>query len=84
MLSFRTTDGMATCPRCKGHLTEDHRCPRSRGRIFYEVAFSGIAGAFGALLIASLIDPHGQMAMDAVMLILGALLGVALNWWIRG
>jgi hypothetical protein len=23
---------MATCPRCKGHLTENHRCPRSAAR----------------------------------------------------
>ncbi len=75
---------MATCPRCKGHLTEDHRCPRSRARIIYEVIFAAIAGIFGALLIVSLIDPHGAMALDAVFLILGALAGVGLNWWIRG
>jgi hypothetical protein len=75
---------MATCPQCKGHLTDDHRCPRSRARIIYEVVFAAIAGAFGALLIGSLIDPQAQIAMDAVMLLVGAMLGVAVNWWIRG
>ncbi len=50
----------------------------------FEVILAATAGALGALLIASLIDPHGQMAMDAVFLIVGALVGVGLDRWIRG
>jgi hypothetical protein len=75
---------MATCPRCKGHLTENHVCPRSSKRMVFEVILAATAGALGALLITSLIDPHGQMAMDAVFLIGGALVGVGLDRWIRG
>jgi hypothetical protein len=49
----------------------------------FEVILAATAGALGALLITSLIDPNGQMAMDAVFLIVGALVGVGLDRWIR-
>jgi hypothetical protein len=75
---------MATCPRCKGHLTENHRCPRSASRRTFEMIFAAIAGVFGALLLVSVVDPHGQMSMDAVFLIIGAFVGVGLDYWIRG
>jgi hypothetical protein len=75
---------MATCPRCKGHLTENHRCPRSPSRRTFETIFAAIAGIFGALLLVSLIDPHGQMSLDVVVLVGGALGGVAIDYWIRG
>jgi hypothetical protein len=46
--------------------------------------FAAIAGVFGALLLVSVVDPHGQMSMDAVFLIIGAFVGVGLDYWIRG
>jgi hypothetical protein len=74
---------MATCPNCKGHLTENHRCPRSRGRILFETGLAAIAGGLFALLIFSIVDPHGQSALDGVLLVGGALAGVGLDRLIR-
>ncbi len=79
----RRLSRMATCPQCKGFLTENHRCPRSRGRIVFETALAAVAGGLFGLLLFSLIDPHGQMAMDGVMLVGGALAGVGIDRLVR-
>jgi hypothetical protein len=70
---------MATCPLCKGHLTENHRCPRTRARVAVETALAALAGGLITLLLVSLADPHGLIAMDGVALVGGALLGVGLD-----
>jgi hypothetical protein len=75
---------MATCPRCKGHLTERHRCPRSPVRTVLDVSLAALAGGFVALLGMALLDPHGQLAFDGVLLVAGALAGVGLERWLRG
>jgi uncharacterized paraquat-inducible protein A len=75
---------MATCPRCKGHLTENHRCPRSAARKLFEVSLAALAGAFGMLLIMAIVDPHGQFPLEGVLLVGGALAGVGINHWLRG
>lgn len=74
---------MATCPRCKGHLTEDHHCPRSPARRAFEIGIAAIGGAFCALLVIALIDPLGQLTVDAVLLVAGALVGVGLDRLLR-
>ena len=74
---------MATCPRCKGHLTENHRCPRSRARIIFETALAALAGGLFTLLIFSIVDPHGQYGLDGVLLIGGALAGIGLDRLLR-
>jgi hypothetical protein len=75
---------MATCPRCKGHLTEDHRCPRSLARKTLEISVAALVGGLGALLVMSLIDPHAQVGFDGVLLVGGALAGVGIDRWLRG
>jgi hypothetical protein len=75
---------MATCPRCKGHLTDDHRCPRSPARKALEVSIAALGGGLGALLVMSLVDPHGQVGFDGVVLVGGALAGIGLDRWFRG
>jgi hypothetical protein len=75
---------MATCPRCHGHLTDNHRCPRSARRKFFEVSLAAIAGGLAAMLLFSLIDPNAQLAMDGVMIVGGALVGVGMDRWLRG
>lgn len=75
---------MATCPLCKGHLTENHRCPRSRTRVTVETAIAAVAGGVCTLLLFSLADPHGQVAMDGVALVGGALAGIGLARFFRG
>ena len=74
---------MATCPRCKGHLTEHHRCPRSPARTALELVAAALGGGVAALLLVGLIDPHGQLALDGVVLIAGGLAGAGIDWWLR-
>jgi hypothetical protein len=71
---------MATCPRCKGPLTDDHRCPRGRVRPAAERSLVLLAGGvLGVLACYGLIDrPHG-----AVVLAAGALGALLLNAFIQ-
>jgi hypothetical protein len=75
---------MATCPRCKGHLTENHRCPRSAARKVFEVSLAALGGAFAVLLIMAIVDPQGHASFDGVLLVGGGLAGVGINRWLRG
>jgi hypothetical protein len=70
---------MATCPRCLGPLTDNHRCPRSRSRRGVETAGLLLAGATaGVLACYGLIErPHTVVVLAAGTL--GALLAQALR-----
>jgi hypothetical protein len=75
---------MATCPRCKGHLNEGHRCPRRRVYVVAELLASGIAGGLAGLLILAAFDPRGQATdMDVTAIIGGIIVGVGLNRFFR-
>jgi hypothetical protein len=78
---------MATCPYCKGHLTDGHRCPGKLRRYFVvvEIFASAIAGAVVGLLILSAFDPFNQAADKdyATAIILGILAGIGINRLIR-
>ena len=75
---------MATCPRCKGHLTEGHRCPRRRVYVVAEILASAIAGGLAGLLILAAFDPRGQVTdMDATAIVGGIIVGVGLNRFFR-
>ena len=71
---------MATCPRCKGHLTDNHRCPRRPFFVALEILVWAVAGAFGGLLLVALFDPHGQITdLDSILAIGGAVTAVGLQ-----
>jgi hypothetical protein len=75
---------MATCPNCKGHLTEGHRCPRRRVYVVAEIIASGIVGGLAGLLLLAAFDPRGQATdMDATAIIGGAVVAVGLNRILR-
>jgi hypothetical protein len=75
---------MATCPRCKGHLTENHRCPRRRSLVALEIVLSAIGGGLAALLLLALFDPRGQVTdLDTVTFVVGALVAVGINRLLR-
>jgi len=75
---------MATCPRCKGHLTDNHRCPRRPAVVAAEIVAAGIVGALGGLLVVALFDPNGKVAeLDTVSMVGGALLAIALDRGLR-
>lgn len=75
---------MATCPRCKGHLTDTHRCPRHPLLRPLEIlAVAGLGGFVGLLLVA-IFDPHGQITdMDAISSVTGALVAVGIHRALR-
>jgi hypothetical protein len=76
---------MATCPRCKGHLTEGHRCPRRRGYVIAEILACGIAGGLGGLLLLAAFDPRGQATdLDTVAMTAGAIVAIGINRFLRG
>ena len=75
---------MATCPRCKGHLTDGHRCPRRRGYVVVEIIASAIAGGVIGLFLLAAFDPRGQATdMDATAIIGGAVVAVVINRILR-
>jgi hypothetical protein len=75
---------MATCPHCKGHLTDGHRCPRRRIFVVLEIIAAAIAGGLGGLLLLAAFDPRGQVTdMDGIAIAAGALAAVGMNRFIR-
>jgi hypothetical protein len=71
---------MATCPRCKGHLTDSHRCPRRPIIVGAEILAAAVAGGAAGLVLVALLDPDRQfLQAESVAILLGALAGVALD-----
>jgi hypothetical protein len=75
---------MATCPRCKGHLTDSHRCPRRPGAVAAEIVVAGLAGGFAGLMLVALVDPAGDLAhLDTVAVTVGAVAAIGLDRYLR-
>jgi hypothetical protein len=75
---------MATCPRCKGHLTDTHRCPRRPLLRVLEIVVVALLGGFFGLLLVAVFDPHGQITdMDTFSALAGALVAVGINRALR-
>jgi hypothetical protein len=71
---------MATCPRCKGHLTDSHRCPKRPVLVALEVIASALVGGFAGILLVALFDPLGQVTdIDPISATAGALIAVGIN-----
>src|SRR6476620_6608529 len=51
---------MATCPRCKGHLTDSHRCPRRPVVVAAEIVVTAVIGGVAGLLLVVMFDPTGR------------------------
>ena len=64
---------MSTCPRCKGHLTDSHRCPRRPYMVPLEILASAVAGGVLGLVLAD--------SMLAV--VAGAFIAVGINRALR-
>lgn len=74
---------MATCPKCLGALTENHRCPHGLSRRVVEsLSTVGVGGLIGALLCFGLEDrPAGALVLAAAAL--GAVLASAVRQALR-
>ena len=76
---------MATCPRCHGHLTDTHRCPRNRLKVAAEITLAALAGGLGALLLVSLFDPEGRLThINTAIITVGLFGGIGLDRLLRG
>ena len=75
---------MATCPRCKGHLTDSHRCPRRPLVVGVEITLAGLAGALVGLIVAAITVPQGRLIVDHIAMLVGALAGVGIDRYVRG
>lgn len=70
---------MATCPRCLGPLSENHRCPRGRfSRLGDAVITVAIGGGIGAVVVFAFEErPAGVLVLAAAAL--GAVLAGAVR-----
>ena len=75
---------MATCPRCKGHLTDGHRCPRRPIFVFAEIVACALVGAVLSFALLAAFDPHNQAGdLDTVAITVGAIVAVGINRVLR-
>ena len=75
---------MATCPKCMGALTEDHKCPpRVFRRVTDAISTVGVGGLAGAILCFAVDDrPAGALVMATAAL--GAVIAYAVRQAIGG
>lgn len=83
VLSLAKFPFMATCPRCKGHLTDSHRCPRRPLVVALETTLAVVGGAVAGLLLVTLLDPSGQTIDATIFLLVGGILGAAIYRAVR-
>jgi hypothetical protein len=71
---------MATCPRCFGALTENHRCPRRSivSAVMDALSTVGVGGFLGGLL-AIIINEQAPTALVIAAAALGAVLASAVR-----
>lgn len=75
---------MATCPRCFGPLTENHKCPRGlSSRVVHALTTVGVGGGIGAV-VCVLVEDHPAGALIVAAAALGAVLATALRQAIEG
>jgi hypothetical protein len=67
---------MATCPRCRGHLTDSHVCPSHPVRTAVELFGAILAGGLVGQMLVAWLDPRGQADLDVVGIVAGACIAV--------
>jgi hypothetical protein len=71
---------MATCPRCRGHLTDGHVCPRSRRSIAIELGVTALVGGLSAIAYLAIFDPRQTTVdLDGFIFALGALCALGIH-----
>ena len=75
---------MATCPKCLGPLTENHKCPSGIGRRLTDAVITvGVGGGIGAALAFAVNDrPPTSLVLAAAAL--GAVLANAVRQAVGG
>jgi peptidoglycan/LPS O-acetylase OafA/YrhL len=77
---------MATCPRCKGHLTDSHKCPRRPAVVATEITAVALAGAVAGLVLVAIFDTNEQITnLDLILVVAaGASICVGIRRMMRG
>ena len=70
---------MATCPRCLGPLTEDHRCPRGRFSRIGDALSTVVGGAVVGGLVPMIFSTNASLALVLAAAALGAVLANAIR-----
>jgi hypothetical protein len=75
---------MATCPRCLGALTDNHRCPKGVfSRVTEAVSTISVGGVLGAIVCFAMVErPAGALVVAAAAL--GAVLASAVRQAVGG
>jgi hypothetical protein len=75
---------MATCPKCMGALTDNHRCPHGRlHRVTDALSTVGVGGLIGVVL-SYLMEDRPVPALVLAAAALGAVLATAVRQAIGG
>ncbi len=75
---------MSTCPHCKGHLTDGHRCPRRPAVVITEMTLAAIAGGLAGLVVVAALDPRNQItSLDSLAILVGACIGIGVDRVLR-
>jgi hypothetical protein len=74
---------MATCPRCLGALTDDHKCPKGMfSRVSNAISTVGIGAVVGVVVCFAIEEhPAGELVLAAAAL--GAVLASAVRQAVR-
>ena len=70
---------MATCPRCLGPLTENHRCPRGRFSRIGDALTTVAGGAVVGGLVPVIFSADAPLALVLAAAALGAVLANAVR-----
>ena len=71
---------MATCPHCHGHLTEGHRCRRTRRSLYIELFGTALIGGLAAITFVAVYDPHQvTVDLDGMVFAAGAILALGVH-----
>ena len=75
---------MATCPKCMGALTENHRCRRGTvSRVSHALSTVAVGGGLGTVVCFAIEDrPAGALLMAAAAL--GVVLATAVREAVEG
>jgi hypothetical protein len=75
---------VATCPRCKGPLTDSHVCPRRPVAEAFRAIAASIAGGLAAFVIFSLFDTRERYAhLDPWVFVIGCLAARGIQIYVR-
>jgi hypothetical protein len=75
---------MATCPRCMGALTENHRCPRGRLSRVTDALSTVLVGAAIGVALCYGIEERPVPALVLAAAALGSVLATSLRQAVRG